>query len=89
MAIRTGDSPPIALCPHRVPDKLKVQVKEEIEKLLELGVIVVSTSPWASPIVPVPKEDGGLRLCVDYRRLNGLLRLTPTIWLLLMKFWRG
>ena len=77
LAIRTGDSPPIALCPHRVPDKLKGQVKEEIEKLLELGVIVVSTSPWASPIVPVPKEDGGLRLCVDYRRLNGVTQADP------------
>ena len=77
LAIRTGDSPPIALVPHRVPDKLKGQVMEEIEKLLELGVIVVSTSPWASPIVPVPKQDGGLRLCVDYRRLNGVTQADP------------
>ena len=77
LAIRTGDSSPIASVPHRVPDKMKSQVKEEIEKLLELGVIVVSTSPWASPIVPVPKGDGGLRLCIDYRRLNGVTQGDP------------
>ena len=77
LAIRTGDSPAIASVPHRVPDRLKGQVKQEIDKLLELGVIVVSTSPWASPIVPVPKEDGGLRLCVDYRRLNGVTQADP------------
>ena len=77
LAIRTGDSPPIALGPHRVPDRLKASVKDEIEKLLGLGVIVVSTSPWVSPIVPVPKEDGGLRLCIDYRRLNGVTQPDP------------
>ena len=38
LEIRTGDSPPIELGPHRVPDNLKTDVKEEIEKMLELAV---------------------------------------------------
>ena len=38
--------------------------------MLEIGVIQASTSPWASPLVMVDKKDGGIRLCVDYRKVN-------------------
>ena len=38
--------------------------------LRELGILVPTTSPWSSPIVPVPKKDGAVRVCVDFRRVN-------------------
>ena len=38
--------------------------------MLEEGVIEPSDSPWASPVVMVPKGPSGYRLCIDYRKLN-------------------
>ena len=70
MTIKTGDHEPLVSHPHRVPDRLKDGVRREVLKLVEEGIAVPSCSPWASPIVPVPKTDGSVRICIDYRRLN-------------------
>ena len=70
LKIKTGESEPVVSHPHRVPDRLKEGVRMEVLKLVEEGIAVPSCSPWASPIVPVPKKDGSVRICVDYRRLN-------------------
>ena len=49
---------------------MKLGVKAELDGLLEAEIISSSTSPYASPIVPVTKPDGTVRMCVDYRKLN-------------------
>ena len=74
MTIDTGDHPPIAKKPYTLALKHYDWVKEEINKLLEAGVIRESHSSWSAPIVVVPKGDGGKRLCVDYRALNKITR---------------
>ena len=78
--IDTGDSLPITQKPYTLPLKHTEWVQRELEILEKAGVIVRSVSPWASPIVVVPKraapgEPPKQRLCVDYRALNSLLPL--------------
>jgi hypothetical protein len=47
-----------------------VELKKQIDKLLEKGYIRPSTSPWATPVLFVEKKDGTKRMCIDYRALN-------------------
>ena len=55
--INTGDSLPITLKPYTLPLKHTEWVQREFEILEKAGVIVRSVSPWASPIVVVPKKN--------------------------------
>ena len=48
--------------------------KKAIEDLKAKGVIRDSTSPWASRIVLVKMKDGGVRPCVDYCKVNELVK---------------
>ena len=74
MSIDTGDSEPISQKPYPIAMKHYQWVKEEIDKLLEAGVIRNSHSSWSAPIIVVPKGDGGKCLVIDYRALNKVTR---------------
>ena len=48
-------------------------IKEEIDKLLKIGFIQsAKRATWLSPIVVVPKKNGKIQVCVDYRKLNAI-----------------
>ena len=76
--IDTGDSLPIS--PNTLYSSFETHCMgtKRIRNLEKAGVIVRSVSPWASPIVVVPKrtaprEPPKQKLCVDHRALNSLL----------------
>ena len=74
MSINTGDSDPVSQKPYPIAMKHYNWVKEEIDKLLEAGVIRNSHSSWLAPIIVVPKGDGGKCLIIGYKALNKVTR---------------
>ena len=56
MEIDTRDSLPVAQSPYTLPLKHYEWVRKEIETLKKAGVIVKRLSPWASPVIVVPKK---------------------------------
>ncbi|XP_027922937.1 uncharacterized protein LOC114180844 [Vigna unguiculata] len=63
---------PVSIAPYRMAPAELVELKKQIEELLEKQFIRPSASPWGAPVLLVKKKDGGSRLCVDYRQLNKL-----------------
>lgn len=54
--------------PRSVPYALKSAVEKELDRLESMGVLEhVDFSEWAAPIVVVPKKDGKVRICGDYK----------------------
>jgi hypothetical protein len=62
---------PISKRPYRMPPAELAELKKQLQELLDKGFIRPSTSPWGCPALFV-KKDESLRMCVDYRPLNGV-----------------
>jgi len=58
--------------PYRYPHFQKSKIEKEVSKLLTVGFIQHSRSPYSSSVLLVKKKDGTYRMCVDYRTLNSL-----------------
>ena len=67
---------PISKRAYRLPGLELVELKKQIDELLEKGYIRPSTSPWAAPVLFVEKKDGTKRMCIDYRALNEVMSLS-------------
>ncbi len=90
MQIDTGDSPPIYI---KRQISVPISQRQAVSEILECmqGIIRKSHSPWAVPMLVVPKKDGRLRIVIDYRPLNRVLKgkmsiLFPRIEGLLSRF---
>ena len=62
----------VSAAPYRMAPAELVELKRQIEDLLEKKFIRPSASSWGAPVLLVKKKDGSSRLCVDYRQLNKL-----------------
>jgi hypothetical protein len=61
---------PISRRSYQMPPNEFVELKTQLQDLLEKGFIWPSLSPWGCPAIFVKKKDQTLQMCVDYRPLN-------------------
>jgi hypothetical protein len=63
---------PISKRPYKMPPAELVELKKQLQELLDKGFIRPSTSPWGCQALFVKKKDESLRLCIDYHPLNAV-----------------
>lgn len=68
--IELYDDTPIRQKPRRFPEPVAREIDKQCDELKRLDIIDYSKSPWSSPIVPIRKPDGSMRMCIDYRQVN-------------------
>ncbi|KAJ8890715.1 hypothetical protein PR048_010224 [Dryococelus australis] len=77
-----NDAVPVSLhAPSRVVLPLQLKLKQEIDRLVNMGIISPVDRPteWCSGIVTVPKQNGQIRLCVDLTALDKSVQTERTI----------
>jgi hypothetical protein len=73
-AIITEEVPPIKKRAYRTALKENEFIQNEIEDMLQQGLIQPSTSPWSFPVVVVKKKNKKFRFCVNYKPLNDITK---------------
>ncbi len=68
--ISLTDDTPIRCRPYVIPYNCREELRQDIDKMLQMGVIERAESPYAAPPVIVKKPDGTNRICIDYRKIN-------------------
>ena len=68
--INTRDAAPVRCKNRPLNPALESKLREQLDHWLAQDVIESSTSPWSFALLAVPKKNGKIRWCVDYRRLN-------------------
>lgn len=64
---------PFKVKPYPIPFSRRPAVENELQRMLQWGVVERCSSPYCNPIVCVSKADGSVRLCLDARRINRLI----------------
>ncbi|KAK4384545.1 hypothetical protein Sango_3049900 [Sesamum angolense] len=71
--LEPGARPP-AQAPYRMAPVELVELRKQLDELLEAGLVQPSKAPYGSPVLFQRKQDGSMRMCVDYLALNTHLR---------------
>ena len=61
---------PVSKIPYKMSTPKILELKMQLQDLLEEKYIRPSVSPWGATVLFVKKKDGTLGLCIDYRQLN-------------------
>lgn len=72
--IDTEENPPIKQRHYPVSPYVQKDMDEEYDRMIKMGVIERSKSPWSNPMVCVRKSNGKIRLCLDCRKLNDVTK---------------
>jgi hypothetical protein len=72
--IELTDYTPIWQKPRSFAEPVNQEIENQCKELLAEDIIEYSNSNWSSPVVPVRKTDGTMRLCVDYRKINAVTK---------------
>ncbi len=63
---------------YRLNPNCVITIKQDINKLLAVGFIEsIEEATWLSPIVVVPKKNGKLKICIDFKKLNAATKKDP------------
>ena len=68
--IETGNAAPVKIPPRPIPFHYVDKVQKQLADMVNEGIIRPSSSPWCAPAVYVPKQNGEIRICVDFVQLN-------------------
>ena len=71
-----GNPKPIRAAIRPMSEHKRKITRDKVEELMKEGIVTTSSSAWASPVVLVPKVNEEWRLCIDYRELNKVLKIT-------------
>lgn len=70
--IDTDNAPAVKQRYYPMSPARQKMVSDELDKMLQLGVVEPSKSDWSSPILLVDKPDGSKRVCVNFKKLNSV-----------------
>ena len=75
--VKLTDDTPIRCKPYPLLYAMREELRNEVDSMLEMGVVRPSTLPYAMTIIMVKKKDGSHSVCVDFRKLNKITEVDP------------